>query len=155
MFYAELNELLTRELAEDGYSGVEVRVTPMRTEIIIRATRTQNVLGERRRAGPPPGWGPGRAAAAAWRRGIDLGPCCPAAWRPAARLEAVGELEAAGLGQQAAGRGLWQQAGGWLWQQWRVEGQGCHRRRQVQRAQQSAGWSSVPGAAHGSGHASS
>jgi len=46
VFYAELNELLTRELAEDGYSGVEVRVTPMRTEIIIRATRTQNVLGE-------------------------------------------------------------------------------------------------------------
>ena len=45
MFYAELNEVLTRELAEDGYSGVEVRVTPMRTEIIIRATRTQNVLG--------------------------------------------------------------------------------------------------------------
>lgn len=46
MFYAELNELLTRELAEDGYSGVEVRVNPMRTEIIIRATRTQNVLGK-------------------------------------------------------------------------------------------------------------
>ena len=41
VFYAELNELLTRELAEDGYSGVEVRKTPMRTEIIIRATRTQ------------------------------------------------------------------------------------------------------------------
>lgn len=49
VFYAELNELLTRELAEDGYSGVEVRATPMRTEIIIRATRTQNVLGEQRR----------------------------------------------------------------------------------------------------------
>lgn len=46
VFYAELNELLTRELAEDGYSGVEVRVTPMRTEIIIRATLTQKVLGE-------------------------------------------------------------------------------------------------------------
>ncbi|KAK9827305.1 hypothetical protein WJX81_002659 [Elliptochloris bilobata] len=45
VFYAELNELLTRELAEHGYSGVEVRVTPMRTEVIIRATRTQNVLG--------------------------------------------------------------------------------------------------------------
>merc|ERR1712130_48055 len=45
VFYAELNELLTRELAEHGYSGVEVRVTPIRTEIIIRATRTQNVLG--------------------------------------------------------------------------------------------------------------
>jgi small subunit ribosomal protein S3e len=41
--------MLTRELAEDGYSGVEVRVTPMRTEIIIRATRTQNVLGEKGR----------------------------------------------------------------------------------------------------------
>ncbi|KAK2076194.1 40S ribosomal protein S3-3 [Prototheca wickerhamii] len=45
VFYAELNELLIRELAEDGYSGVEVRVTPLRTEIIIRATRTQGVLG--------------------------------------------------------------------------------------------------------------
>merc|ERR1711970_819940 len=40
---------LTRELAEDGYSGVEVRVTPTRTEIIIMATRTQNVLGEKGR----------------------------------------------------------------------------------------------------------
>jgi len=49
VFYAELNELLTRELAEEGYSGVEVRVTPVRTEIIIRATRTQNVLGEKGR----------------------------------------------------------------------------------------------------------
>jgi hypothetical protein len=46
VFFAELNELLTRELAVDGYSGVEVRVTPLRTEIIIRATRTQNVLGK-------------------------------------------------------------------------------------------------------------
>lgn len=45
VFYAELNELLIRELAEDGYSGVDVRVTPLRTEIIIKATRTQNVLG--------------------------------------------------------------------------------------------------------------
>lgn len=47
VFYAELNEFLTRELADDGYSGVEVRVTPTRTEIIIRATRTRNVLGEK------------------------------------------------------------------------------------------------------------
>lgn len=39
IFKAELNEFLTRELAEDGYSGVEVRVTPTRTEIIILATR--------------------------------------------------------------------------------------------------------------------
>uniref|UniRef100_U5EUR5 40S ribosomal protein S3 n=1 Tax=Corethrella appendiculata TaxID=1370023 RepID=U5EUR5_9DIPT len=49
VFKAELNEFLTRELAEDGYSGVEVRVTPIRTEIIIMATRTQNVLGEKGR----------------------------------------------------------------------------------------------------------
>merc|ERR1712218_544194 len=46
VFKAELNEFLTRELAEDGYSGVEVRVTPTRTEIIM-ATRTQNVLAEK------------------------------------------------------------------------------------------------------------
>merc|ERR1711985_115726 len=49
VFYAELNELLIRELAEDGYSGVEVRQTPAGHEIIIRATRTQNVLGEKGR----------------------------------------------------------------------------------------------------------
>eukprot|EP00061_Rhincodon_typus_P016117 g44161.t1 len=73
IFKAELNEFLTRELAEDGYSGVEVRVTPTRTEIIILATSlsdrrvkvvvhgigtvapekagcgTQNVLGEKGR----------------------------------------------------------------------------------------------------------
>ena len=49
VFYAELNEFLMRTLAEDGYAGVEVRVTPIRTEIIIRATRTQNVLGEKGR----------------------------------------------------------------------------------------------------------
>jgi small subunit ribosomal protein S3e len=49
VFYAELNEMLTRELAEAGYSGVEVAVTPTRTKIIIRATRTQEVLGEKGR----------------------------------------------------------------------------------------------------------
>merc|ERR1711981_1502110 len=49
VFKAELNEFLTRELAEDGYSGVEVRVAPTKAEIIIMATRTQNVLGEKGR----------------------------------------------------------------------------------------------------------
>merc|ERR1711953_1526001 len=49
VFKAELNEFLTRELAEDGYSGVEVRVTPTKTEIIIMATHGQNVLGEKGR----------------------------------------------------------------------------------------------------------
>jgi len=49
VFFAEINEFFMRELGEDGYSGCEVRVTPVRTEIIIRATRTQNVLGEKGR----------------------------------------------------------------------------------------------------------
>ncbi len=49
VFYAELNEFLQRQLGADGYSGVEVRITPVRTEVIIRATRTQNVLGEKGR----------------------------------------------------------------------------------------------------------
>lgn len=49
VFKAELNEFLTRELAEDGYSGVEVRVTPQKTEIILMATHTQSVLGEKGR----------------------------------------------------------------------------------------------------------
>ena len=47
VFSSELNELLVAELAEDGYAGVEVRVTPTRTEVIIRATRTKSVLGEK------------------------------------------------------------------------------------------------------------
>jgi small subunit ribosomal protein S3e len=38
LFYAELNTLLQRELSENGYSGVEVRVTPQRTEIIIQVS---------------------------------------------------------------------------------------------------------------------
>jgi len=49
VFYAELNEFFTRELAEEGYSGVEVRVTPTVTDIIIRATHTQEVLGDQGR----------------------------------------------------------------------------------------------------------
>ncbi|KAJ2003724.1 40S ribosomal protein S3 [Coemansia thaxteri] len=49
VFYAELNDFFQRELAAEGYSGCEVRVTPARTEIIIRATHTQEVLGEKGR----------------------------------------------------------------------------------------------------------
>ena len=49
VFHAELGEFLQVTLSEDGYSGVEVRVTPIRTEIIIRATRTREVLGEKGR----------------------------------------------------------------------------------------------------------
>ncbi|KAI0307725.1 40S ribosomal protein S3 [Multifurca ochricompacta] len=49
VFRAELNEFFTRELSEEGYSGCDVRVTHARTEIIIRATHTQEVLGEKGR----------------------------------------------------------------------------------------------------------
>jgi len=49
IFKAKLNKFLSRELAKDGYSGVEVRVAPTKTEIIIMAIRTQNVLGEKGR----------------------------------------------------------------------------------------------------------
>ena len=49
MFFAELNEMLTRELAEDGYSGVEVRVTPMRTDAGRRPRRRAAASGDARR----------------------------------------------------------------------------------------------------------
>ncbi|KAK1374529.1 hypothetical protein POM88_030722 [Heracleum sosnowskyi] len=52
VFLAELNEVLTRELADDedaGYSSLVVRVTRNRTEIIIRTPNSRNILGERGR----------------------------------------------------------------------------------------------------------
>jgi len=49
MFKAEVDEFLRRELAEDGYSGVEIRRTAKKSEIIISATRTQQVLGDKSR----------------------------------------------------------------------------------------------------------
>ena len=45
VFAAELNEFLKRQLAEYGYCGMEHRVTPQKTDIYIRATRTQDVMG--------------------------------------------------------------------------------------------------------------
>jgi len=47
VFYSELNEFLTRMLGENGYAGCEVRVTPIRTEIVVRANKTREVLGEK------------------------------------------------------------------------------------------------------------
>lgn len=44
--FAELNELFTRLLSQDGYSGCEVLATPSGTRIVIRATNPKNVLGE-------------------------------------------------------------------------------------------------------------
>lgn len=40
VFYAELNEFFQRELAEEGYSGVEVRVTPTVTDISTSFARS-------------------------------------------------------------------------------------------------------------------
>jgi len=49
VFRAELGEFLQHEISAEGYSGCDVRVTHARTEIIIRATHTQEVLGEKGR----------------------------------------------------------------------------------------------------------
>ena len=46
-FLQFLLQLFSRQLAEDGYAGLEVRVTSATIEIIIKATRTQDVLGEK------------------------------------------------------------------------------------------------------------
>ena len=46
MFYAELNALFSKELAEQGYSRCQVRQSGTRTEIIIHATNVNDVLGE-------------------------------------------------------------------------------------------------------------
>lgn len=49
VFFTELNEFFTRELGVEGYSGVKVLRTAVRTEIIIRATKTQDIVGEKHR----------------------------------------------------------------------------------------------------------
>lgn len=45
VFKAELNEFLSRILAEDGYAGVDVRYSKVRTEIVVKATNGKNVIG--------------------------------------------------------------------------------------------------------------
>ena len=42
-------QLLNRELSEVGYSGVSIRKSTMKTEIIIRAPRPQEIIGENSR----------------------------------------------------------------------------------------------------------
>ncbi len=49
VFYAELNEFFKRELAAEGYSGCEIKKSPAKTDIIIRATKTREVLGDNHR----------------------------------------------------------------------------------------------------------
>lgn len=49
LFHSELNEFFQRELAENGYSGCELRQTPKRTEIVIKATSPTSIIGEKGR----------------------------------------------------------------------------------------------------------
>jgi small subunit ribosomal protein S3e len=45
VYFAELRTFLLRELAEDGFASVDHRVTPQRTEIVISATKTREIIG--------------------------------------------------------------------------------------------------------------
>jgi small subunit ribosomal protein S3e len=45
VFHAELHSFLERAISASGYAGFEVRVTPVKTEIRIKATKTQEVIG--------------------------------------------------------------------------------------------------------------
>jgi len=49
VFQAELDHFFQKELAEDGYTGLEVRAGPNKTEIIVQSTKTNNILGEKGR----------------------------------------------------------------------------------------------------------
>lgn len=40
VLHAELHSFFSRALAVAGYAGFEVRVTPVKTEILIKATKT-------------------------------------------------------------------------------------------------------------------
>jgi len=46
VFHAELHTFLTRALASAGYAGIEIRVTPVKTEIRIKAAKIPEVLGQ-------------------------------------------------------------------------------------------------------------
>jgi len=45
VFQAELHSFLSKALQEAGYAGIEVRVTPIKTEIRIKATKVLAVVG--------------------------------------------------------------------------------------------------------------
>jgi len=44
IFFAEINEFLQRMLAEDGYAGVEIKPRPECTQIVIKCTKTPEVV---------------------------------------------------------------------------------------------------------------
>ena len=45
VFHAELHAFLSRALETAGYAGIEVRVTPVKTEIRIKAAKVHEVIG--------------------------------------------------------------------------------------------------------------
>ena len=45
VFLAELNQLFTRTIGAEGYTGLEVRVSAMTTEIRVKATQYKNLTG--------------------------------------------------------------------------------------------------------------
>jgi len=45
VFHAELHQFLSRAIAAAGYAGIEIRVTPVKTEIRIKATKSTEVIG--------------------------------------------------------------------------------------------------------------
>jgi len=49
VFYAELNDVFYRMLGFDGYTGLQVRRSPVKTEIVIRCTRPVAIMGEKGR----------------------------------------------------------------------------------------------------------
>ncbi|EZG67375.1 putative 40S ribosomal protein S3 [Gregarina niphandrodes] len=46
VFRAEVHEFLSKMLREKGFAGVEVRMTPVKTYVLIRTTRPRDVLGD-------------------------------------------------------------------------------------------------------------
>jgi small subunit ribosomal protein S3e len=46
LFFAEINEFLRRMLAEDGYAGVQIKPTPQATQVVIRCTKTNEVVAK-------------------------------------------------------------------------------------------------------------
>ena len=45
VFFSELNEFLSKELSNDGYSEVLLKKSPLKTEMILKTTRTQSIIG--------------------------------------------------------------------------------------------------------------
>jgi small subunit ribosomal protein S3e len=47
VFFSEINQILSKELEEDGFSEIELRKKPSKVEIIVRGTKTQSIIGQK------------------------------------------------------------------------------------------------------------